>query len=233
MRFLHRHRRDGHVFHVVEVSVVAETGMLPQTQNHVQNLAEPFAASVVVHLQVPVLVDHLPASHAEVQPPVAESVQHRRLLGDEHRVLEGQNADPGPNADALGAAGGVEAHGHRRRHDAVAGEVVFGQPYRIVAQLLGVLYLLHHFAQDAALVLGVGFGPRGQHEQAKLHGKATLQYKIMRPAPAQSPGRADAFCYILAFGVESGKASKRLLALTLFVPVTYNSRSHPEILSIL
>ena len=55
----------------------------------------------------------------------------------------------------------------------------------------------------------------------------------MRPAPAQSPGRADAFCYILAFGVESGKASKRLLALTLFVPVTYNSRSHPEILSIL
>ena len=146
MRLLHRHRRDGHVFHVVEVPVVAEAGVLPQTQNHVQNLAEPLAAGVVVHFQVPILVDHLPPSHAEVQPPVAESVQHRRFLCDENRVLEGQDAHARTDADALGAAGGVQAHGHRRGYDAVAGEVVFGQPYRIVAQFLGELDLLHHFA---------------------------------------------------------------------------------------
>jgi len=97
----------------VELAPVAEAGVLPQAQYHVQNLAEPLAAGVVVHLQVAVFVHHLAAPHSEVQPPVAQGVQHRRFLGDENRVLEGQDAHARTDADALGSSGGVQAHGHR------------------------------------------------------------------------------------------------------------------------
>ena len=86
------------------------------------------------------------APHAQIQPPVAEHVHRRRLLGELDGIVEGEDGHGSSQPDGVGDASQVCQNGRGGRHDAVAGEVVLGEPYGTVSQPLGVEDLLQGLA---------------------------------------------------------------------------------------
>ena len=169
MGLLNRFGSDGQVSHLVELAVEAEVVLRPQSQDDVQGLLGAHVPGVEVDVEVAVLVVCRAAPHAEVQPALAQHIQHGALFSQEDGVVEGQDADAGANAYLAGAAGDVAKQGHQRRTDAVAAGVVLGNPHRVEAKFLGVFRLFQHFAEDSTLCACFLFRPRAQQKKGKLH----------------------------------------------------------------
>ena len=160
---------DGQLLYLMVFAVVAEFGSGPQAQDDVQHFLGALVPGIEFYLEVAVLVVRRASAHAELQPAMAQQVEHRRLFRQADRVVEGQNADAGADADLLGAGGHVREDGRQRGEDAVPAGVMLRHPDRIEAQLFGELDLLQGFIIYPALGAGVFLQPRGKDKQGKFH----------------------------------------------------------------
>jgi hypothetical protein len=86
-----------------------------------------------------VLGNSVSGADAEVQPPVAEDVDDRGLLGDLDGAVQRRDQDAGADPHPLGARRRGGREGERLRQVVVVEEVVLGQPHRVAAEQLGLL----------------------------------------------------------------------------------------------
>jgi len=89
-----------------------------------------------------VLVVNRALAHSDIDPAPAQIVEQRKLDGEPHRVVEGQLHDGKADTDALGAL--AEGGGEYQRVvvDALAGEIMLGQPDIAEPQPFGKAHLL-------------------------------------------------------------------------------------------
>jgi len=112
-----------------------------------------------IDLKIAVFVVRRPSSDPKIEPAVAEDVDHRRLLGQADRMMEGKHADAGTQPDGLGLGGDMRKDGHQRRKDAIAAGMVLRDPDCIEPECLGIADLLEGLVIDASLVGGVVLSP--------------------------------------------------------------------------
>ena len=79
----------------------------------------------------------VPTPHPQIQTPIAEHVHRCRLLRELDRVMEGQHGHSRTQTNQGRHTGQVGQDRQRGRHNAMPGEVVFGEPHRVKAELLG------------------------------------------------------------------------------------------------
>ncbi len=109
------------------------------------------------------------AADAELEPPTREHVGRGRLLGAAQRMLEGQERDCGPDADAPGALGDHRHHHERvRQQRERATEVQLGQPRHVEAELVGARGQVEDLGVALGVRLAVGF--RRLEEEPESHG---------------------------------------------------------------
>jgi hypothetical protein len=94
------------------------------------------------------LVRQVPGADAEHETSAAHHVDHRVGLGDAPRVVEGEDRDRGPEADALGALRKRGQHHRRIGHHAVLVEMVLGAKERVETQALGELAGADHLVVE-------------------------------------------------------------------------------------
>ena len=85
---------------------------------------------IEVYLEVAVLVVRRATAHAKLHPAMAQQVKHGRLFRQANRVMKGQNADAGADADLLGAGGHVRENGRQRGENTVPAGVMLRHPDR-------------------------------------------------------------------------------------------------------
>ena len=108
-------------------------------EQDLEGLVEALAPAVPVDLEEPDLDGRHARAHAELQPPVAEVVEHADLLDEPQRVVERQAVDERAEAQrrrALGRGGDEDA---RRRPVPERRAVVLGQVVGVEAGLLVAL----------------------------------------------------------------------------------------------
>ena len=119
------------------------------------------------------------AADAEFDPPLAEGVDDRDVLGQSQRVLQRQDRDRGGQPDPLGARGGVGQERPRRGQPAAAERhVVLGHPSHVETQLVGDDEQLLSVAvggRGAASALDVGEEPEPEARGLRLcrHGRTS------------------------------------------------------------
>ncbi len=106
-----------------------------------------------------------PVARADAQHDAAarQDVDEARVLDDPDRIVERQGDHAGGELDAMGLGREIRHVGETVRHDAVAGgEVMLGDPRRVVAQPLGLDHFFRcagmHVAVRIGLFLGVRMG---------------------------------------------------------------------------
>ena len=136
--------------------------------DHGERLVEALLALFELHAEAQELVRLVAAPEAELEPPAAQAVDHRRLLHDADRmVLERQDDHAGAQTDPARLAGGRRGHEEAVRHERVAGEVVLGEPAGPVPELvheahLGELLLV-------ALLARLALPPVAEDEMGEVH----------------------------------------------------------------
>ena len=110
-----------------------------------------------------------PAADAELEPPVAQNIDGRALLGVPYRMPQRQQVDRNAEPDAPRALGDGGRHDQRRRHDGeVFVEVEFGEPGAVESERFGVNDLFDGFGIARRGRLRVG--ARQLIEQTESHG---------------------------------------------------------------
>ncbi len=107
------------------------------------------------------------AADADVEAAAAHHVEHGELLGEVHRMVQGQQAHPHAQAQGGRARGDVRGQHRRRRAEAVVVEVVLGEPDRAIAERLGGEHLLQGGFVDR--LLAPRLVPLHEKEQPELH----------------------------------------------------------------
>ncbi len=96
----------------------------------------------------------VPLADAKIEPAAGEEIEGRSLLGEQHRVVPGEDDHGGPQAQGPGARGERRLQ-HERSGDLVpAGEVMLDQEAGMIAQCLGLDRLLEIIVEALP-----GFGP--------------------------------------------------------------------------
>src|SRR5205807_4313953 len=95
--------RDVVIF--VELAVEREPAVRPRALEHFQYLGEALAALGVWDAVGLVGAGKAAAADAENQPPLADVVERRDLLGKPQRMAQGQHLHGNADVDALGARG--------------------------------------------------------------------------------------------------------------------------------
>jgi hypothetical protein len=111
------------------------------------------------------------APGGEIDPPVAQEVECRPLLGDADRMMQRQHRDGGREADALGARRDVGEHQVGTGQHAERIEMVLADPRGMHPELIGVERLgrdVGHELVGRARVVGVVVV--AQREVAEFHG---------------------------------------------------------------
>lgn len=135
-RLLHRPQRDMGVAHLDMAALIVDPVLVLRHVDDVERLAEAGAGLLDRDAEAGEFVAVAAAADPEVEPPARQDVDIGDLVDQPHRVVEGQHHDPGAEANAAGAGGGVRCHQQRRRAHAEVGEMVLGEPYRVEAELL-------------------------------------------------------------------------------------------------
>jgi hypothetical protein len=170
MRLLQRLGDDPDLGNGEVAALEGEPLLRPRPDHDLQRLLEALAAldlgdAIALELDGPVA-----SPDAHVQPPAAQDVHHRQLLGEADRVVEGQDGRGEPDADVARAHGRGGGQHRRRDRQAVLDEVVLGQPDAVEPQLLGPGHLVHLVAHDVRM----GESGRGLQEVvgSEPHGSA-------------------------------------------------------------
>ena len=104
---------------------------------------------------------------ADEQPPSADVVDQRHLLGHADRMMERHLRDREPDVDALGAAGERRGECHRIDVGADAVEVVLGEPQHLHPELVAKLRFTQRFLDDPVILIRLHRG--GEEEVAEFH----------------------------------------------------------------
>ena len=172
MGLLQGRRHQVNVLQLVVGALVAEPRGGPQSLYDLDGVLEPAGALGGVQPVTGVFVAAGTPAKAHVQPPVADQVQHGPVLGQAHGVVQGRHQHRRPHPDFSSAGRDVGGENQRRRHHAVAGEVVLGQPGADETQFFGVLHLLGDFLNQ---LLGLGaLGPGDMAEKREFHWSITF-----------------------------------------------------------
>src|SRR6266851_8847360 len=154
---------------LVELAVVGERRLAPRPLDDVDRLRHAFAAVVasepVAHEFV-LVVDRALAD-ADIDAALAEIVQQRQLHGESHRMVEGHLHHGEADADLLGLHGKRRGKHQRVVVDALAGEIVLGEPDVGKAHPFGGAGLVDDLV-DAPTVLG-GRGRHGEGKPTEFH----------------------------------------------------------------
>lgn len=89
-----------------------------------------------------VLVVDRALAHSDIDPASAQIVEQRQLDGEPHRVVEGQLHDGEADPDPLGAHRDSRGEQQRVVVDALAGEIMLGQPDIAEPEPFGKAHLL-------------------------------------------------------------------------------------------
>jgi hypothetical protein len=81
-------------------------------------------------------------AHPDIDPAPAQIVEQRQLDGEPHRVMEGQLHDGEADPDSLGAHRDRGGEQQRVVVDALAGEIMLGQPDIAEPKPFGKAHLL-------------------------------------------------------------------------------------------
>ncbi len=151
----------------VEAALEVEGRAAPGLAHETNALLDALAAVGAVGLEGLVVLQGAAAADADVETAAAHHVQHGELLGQIHRMVQGQQAHAHAEAQP-GGAGGDERGQHRRgRAEAVVVEVMLGDPHGGIAERLGRQHLL-----EAGVVHGLlapRLVPLHQEEQPEFH----------------------------------------------------------------
>ena len=139
---LHVARRDLHVGEIVALAGIAERLAGEGALQHVESLVGQRHAARHRQAEAFELVRRVAHADADLHAPAADIVEHREVLGEPERMVEGQQADVAGEAHALGA------RRHRRRDRdprwqvAVVDEVMLGEPDEVEPQPVEPRHLL-------------------------------------------------------------------------------------------
>ena len=151
--------------------MVLERLAAPGELEDLDDLAVAGLARLGVDAETAELAGLVAAADAEVEPSTREDVDHGGVLGQTQRVVERQDHDGGADADAARGLGGRGRHQQRAAEQAVAREVVLGEPGRVEAEGVGQLDLLERLEQHRVVTRSVR---REQVLDAELHGVGLL-----------------------------------------------------------
>ena len=181
-----RPRRDAHRRQAQVAALVGEGLAREGRVEDVQHLVEHLGAAVVGHAEggeVHLLVADAQAQH---QPPAGEVVEHDRVLGQAHRVVQRPGQHGGADPDARGLGGQVGQHQQRRDdRPGPARLVELGQQDGVEARRRGRPGLGRELVEQAR---DVALGPGDRQHQAVPH-RATRggRPRRCRPSPARRP----------------------------------------------
>ena len=121
-------------------------------EHQADRLLDHVAAAVEILAQPLELVGPVARADAEHDAAVRQDVDEDGVLDDADRVVERQGDDAGAELDAAGLGREIGHVGEAVRHDAVAGgEVMLGDPGRVVAQPLGLDDLVRRAGMHVAV----------------------------------------------------------------------------------
>ena len=138
MRALHRRGFDHHVLEIPALSVMRETALAgPRLADDRHRLVEALGRLGLRDAETGEFVIAVALADAEIEPPVRQQIERRRLFGNQHRIVPGQHHHRGAEADAFGAGGEIAQQRKRGRDLSVAGEMVLDDEDAVEAQPLG------------------------------------------------------------------------------------------------
>jgi hypothetical protein len=135
----------------VEAAGEVERRAAPAALHQLDAFLHPGAAVVAIGAEGLVVLQRAAAADADVEPAAAHHVEHRELLGQVHRMVQGQQAHAHAHPDRARPRGDVRREHGGGRAEPVVVEVVLGDPDRGVAEPLGGQHLAHVGVVDRLL----------------------------------------------------------------------------------
>src|SRR5438093_12734576 len=153
----------------IELAVVNERRLGPRPDHHLEGLLHPLAAVVAPQSVADelVLVEIGPVADADVEPAAREVVEERQLGRQADRMAQGELEHGEPDTDPRRTGGHDAGERNRIAVDALAREVVLGEPEPVEAHGLGEARLGDQLV-DRAVVRFRGPGV-GERQPAELH----------------------------------------------------------------
>ncbi|HKM71132.1 MAG TPA: hypothetical protein VJX94_13945 [Stellaceae bacterium] len=140
--FLHRGRRHADIGEIVVFALVAERLSSEAALDDPQRLEGPPEPFVERDAEAMELLRGRADADRQIDPAARDVVENRDVLGDPHRVVQGQKQHIGTDANPLGARRHRGQKRDRRRVPRVFREVVFARPDIVEGELFGEHRLL-------------------------------------------------------------------------------------------
>jgi hypothetical protein len=177
---LHRQHVDRDAVQRGELAAVRHPLAREQPLDEIEALLETLALFLGVDRIAGELVLQIAGPDAQHQPPVGERVEHRVVLGDRLRIMEGERRDGGAEPQPRRALCQRRQDHRRVRHDPVSVEMVLGAEEHLVSEPVGELGLLEELTierGDAAPAIGVMVLDR---EDRQLHDDRASYYAFRK-----------------------------------------------------
>jgi hypothetical protein len=133
------------------------------------NLVIQFTRAGLIDPQPLEFVPGQPAAEAEHRAPVGHVIEHDDLLGQPHRIVPRHDDHLRAEQHALGAPGNVGQSLQRARAHRIIGEVMLGDPYRIIAELLAQHGIFQFLADELPVRIGIAALMRESCRQPYMH----------------------------------------------------------------
>ena len=147
MRLLQRAQRDRHVLVNIMVALVGERVRFQPGADAVERVVKDLARLVVLDLVIFQFVGRHAAADADIEPAVAQMIEHADFLDQTQRRIERQQIDQRPEPHALGGARQRAEIDARHRHQIERRGVMLGDLQAIDAGLVGRFGILQPFVQ--------------------------------------------------------------------------------------
>ena len=193
---------------LVVVAVAFHEAGLQRVDDHRRGFVEAAARFVHAEAEGGEFAPGEAAAHAETEPALGEIVQHRGLFGDPQRIVPGQ--DDGRRADVDVRADGGHV-GHELdvvRHERVIGEMVFGRPEAIEAEIGGGPGQTDLFVPYPAVGAVLPAVAGENHHHADIHGvspcSCSCVFAVGKWFHGPAGGASVAACRLAGLGLGLG-----------------------------
>ena len=187
MRLLGRRWLDHDVIESPELSLMRKplTGG-PGLGDDSERLFEPRVGLLLRNVEAAELVVAVALADTEIEPAARHHVEHRRLLGEQHRIVPGQHHHRTADPQRFGAHRQASEQRERRGNLVPAGEVVLDQKAGAVAQCLGLDVEVEVVVESLAALgrMLAGSRLRGT-EQSELHDGLSKTGEYQETAPCR------------------------------------------------
>ena len=141
MRLAYRPRQHAHVAELKVLSLETESLSGPRLLENLDRLQRTAESLRARHAEALELLGAVAEPNPEPKPAARDYVDEGCVLGQLQRMPKRREQDVGADADSRRARGDSGSGGRQRGQIAVVGEVMFGEPNGIEAELLGRLNL--------------------------------------------------------------------------------------------